>query len=313
VQAAAEVVPAEKEAAAAATVVEEQAEEAAVPRMPVVDVKVSLRRLGEPVTLFGEDDEHREGRLRRAEQAAQAARRQAQQDAEETVLRQQKAANAFPTPEAEEQRFDVQRTSSLEAIADVVRDSGKPIGELRSYLTDAAIDSHKDDPAVAVAAHRYAFAHLRLWQAVWRLRLGDFGGDPRRAPLAVREHVSQGRDLAPLMSVIESQQCPPNILKTLVDVFTHVDRGDFLAAENAYFNLALGGESWRLGIYGGTMHESAKTQRLYRGAVKHVMNNDVVRAAMVAVKRLVTEAHRHHTERCSSNRDGLDNGGRGTA
>ena len=81
---------------------------------------------------------------------------------------------------------------------------------------------------------------------------------------------------------------PATIRNPLVNVFLHVAHKQYEAAENIYFTIALGNQSWRIGAnMGGAIHTRATQEKFQRGAVSHVMNDQVARSALLAVKTIV--------------------------
>jgi hypothetical protein len=166
----------------------------------------------------------------------------------------------------------------------------KHAGGVPVWLSAENLETKEGD--VIEAAHAFAGAQINLILARWRLRLGGFGVDTRHASPPLREWLRCAADIEPLRVVIEERCCPFTMLKVITSIFIELDRGEILEAENHYFSLAIGSDPWRIGVYSGTMHERAKAMSLHRGTVKHVMNNDVVRRCMLAVKMLITEAGR---------------------
>lgn len=169
---------------------------------------------------------------------------------------------------------------------------------LSARLQAPALDP-PDSKGSLLVAHSYVAAHLRLWRARRFLRAisAEDSSTIQITPQLVRElrqFRSLAADLAPLLQVIDDRQCPLPILKCLVAVFLAVDAKRFSDAENAYYGLAIGNQSWKVGTCGGTFHERAQTQRVYRSVITHVMNHSVVRPAMHAVKLFISEAQHHH-------------------
>ena len=60
-------------------------------------------------------------------------------------------------------------------------------------------------------------------------------------------------------------------------------------AENAYGLYTMGTDKWRSGISGGSVHMRRKLEKINKVHITHVMNNPVVKAAMLTVKTLVND------------------------
>ena len=234
----------------------------------VNDAKAGLRRLGLPVTLFGESDVDRDRRL----VAALELKR----------LKEEAEASGAISSSCEESEADLvsERDAAAAALTEFLKTPNVLDLLSAEQLSTSAMDS-------VDAGHTFVRLQLKRWLANWRIRLGHFGHDPRSVPNSVRLYRQYLHNIAPLVEVLEDGVCPLQILKCLVAIFCAMEDRDFLRAENEYFALTIGNEAWKIGIYSGGQHERARTMRLHRGTVSHIMNNRVVLLAMHAVKALM--------------------------
>jgi hypothetical protein len=263
---------------------------AAVDVRPVWEVQLELRKLGEPITLFGESGADREARL---VSVLQRNAGDVVAEAASASLGGPSETNGGATSGAvdEQATFELRCRDAQTQVQTIYESTRtKHAGGVPVWLSAENLETKEGD--VIEAAHAFAGAQINLILARWRLRLGGFGVDTRHASPPLREWLRCAADIEPLRVVIEERCCPFTMLKVITSIFIELDRGEILEAENHYFSLAIGSDPWRIGVYSGTMHERAKAMSLHRGTVKHVMNNDVVRRCMLAVKMLITEAGR---------------------
>lgn len=257
-------------------------------------VQAELRRLGEPITLFAESDEARWKRLGAARGSRDAAAGSCANDASDAAGTRA-AAVATPPPASPHEQHLLDLKNARVAATAALEESARSVTAFRNDAANQPAElSEATDPEVIDRAHEFILQHVRYWLAKRQLRVLDavVGESFAMSLRAWREVHATATDLAPLEELLERRQCPPKVLKTLYEVYHHVNAGRFADADNAYFSLAIGSDAWRIGVYSGGIHERAITRRVHRGMVKHVMNNAVVRKFMLATKQLIGEAER---------------------
>ena len=104
--------------------------------------------------------------------------------------------------------------------------------------------------------------------------------------------VKSVRSLKPLREDLQDCELDTKILESLYHIFRAVEVRHYIKADEAYFNLTIGNDPWHLGVYGGGIHARKSLDRIQRGTIKRLMNNETIRDYMYAVKLLIGVASR---------------------
>lgn len=252
------------------------------PPLEVRDVKRRLRAMKQPATLFGEDVWDRFRRLR----ALQLSR----EDNSDGHNLYQKKIREIKAKHAEEDIYDYARaTLPIHAR----QSAGEPKDESGNTLNGDGVNGDssicKEDFVQGVISK-----YLRLWQAeIDALSKEERRTKTGRTQLAIYEQTRQW--LRPLEKLLRRRTLSRKILDALRDIFEAAGRREYTLAMRLYLEqLAIGKAPWPMGATQVGIHSRAAREKIGEDKIAHVMNDELTRKYIQAVKRLLTVAERHY-------------------
>ena len=274
-----------------------------------------LRLLGEPATLFAEDDKARRARLRVAQASfaiedEHAGGQQANERREvlEALAREERARR-----EKEAARLGDVSARGANAASDDVPGAGVGPGsvEISETKTENANGSELadafEDAARRVAAARDAETSHPADQIVRFLKsLLEEWQREVDANVARDEHwgrTESGRQsaanvrlcaqhLKPLFRKCAKRRLPEDLERALFLVVKRMRARDYRAAADAYVGVAIGNAAWPIGVTMVGIHERSARTKINAQTQAHAMHDEETRKFLQSVKRLMTFAQR---------------------
>ena len=274
-----------------------------------------LRLLGEPATLFAEDDKARRARLRVAQASfaiedEHAGGQQANERREvlEALAREERARR-----EKEAARLGDVSARGANAASDDVPGAGVGPGsvEISETKTENANGSELadafEDAARRVAAARDAETSHPADQIVRFLKsLLEEWQREVDANVARDEHwgrTESGRQsaanvrlcaqhLKPLFRKCAKRKLPEDLERALFLVVKRMRARDYRAAADAYVGVAIGNAAWPIGVTMVGIHERSARTKINAQTQAHAMHDEETRKFLQSVKRLMTFAQR---------------------
>ena len=284
-----------------------------------------LRLLGEPATLFAEDDAARRARLRVAQASIAVEDEHAggQQANERRAVLEALAREERARREKEAARLGGERANdgvdsragvgpgSLDASDDAraksaghARDTAEADGgggasdELTDAFADAARrvkqarDAEASHPADQVV--RFLKSLLEEWQREVDARVAS---DERWAHTEVgRQSAANVRlcaeHLKPLFRKCKKRALPADLERALFLVVKRMKARDYRAAADAYVGVAIGNAAWPIGVTMVGIHERSARTKINAQTQAHAMHDEETRKFLQSVKRLMTFAQR---------------------
>jgi pre-mRNA-splicing factor 18 len=277
-----------------------------------------LRLLGEPATLFAEDDAARRARLRVAQASVavedehaggqQANERRAVLEAlarEERARREKEAArlgdvsargaNASdavpgagvgPGSVALSETIVPNKTSDANGseLADAFEDAARRVA--------AARDAEASHPADQIV--RFLKSLLEEWQRevdanVARDERWGRTESGRQSAANVR---LCAQHLKPLFRKCAKRRLPADLERALFLVVKRMRARDYRAAADAYVGVAIGNAAWPIGVTMVGIHERSARTKINAQTQAHAMHDEETRKFLQSVKRLMTFAQR---------------------
>jgi len=99
--------------------------------------------------------------------------------------------------------------------------------------------------------------------------------------------------LRPLYKALKRQNLDEAILRSLGEIADSVIKQNYIRANDAYLQTAIGNAAWPIGVTMVGIHARTGREKLFAHNVAHVLNDEVSRKYLQAVKRLMTFAQRH--------------------
>jgi len=83
---------------------------------------------------------------------------------------------------------------------------------------------------------------------------------------------------------------PEDILNACVKIVTCLQEKNYIEANNAYYRMAIGNDPWPMGVTNVSIHERSSQEKIATNNNAHILNNDIQRKYISAIKRLMTFA-----------------------
>ena len=271
-----------------------------------------LRAIGQPATLFGEDDDARLARLRDAQSSVsvadehaggqQANERQKELRALEEYARKQRE-KASSARELAERRAAAAAAAAGDAgpsranSEETPSDADPATAALEEAFKSAAAAVAKQRAAEALEPVDQVAAYFRSLLDEWDRELGE---RPERWI-----HTEEGRQsvanarlcrahMKPLFKRIKRRELPGDIERALFLVVRAMKARDYRKAADVYVGVAIGNAAWPIGVTMVGIHERSAREKIGAQTQAHAMHDEETRKYLQSVKRLITFAQRRY-------------------
>ena len=278
-------------------------------------VQRELRRLGLPVTYFGETSVgHRLQRLQQA-QTHQSIRQLQEREADEFRLGQ---GFGIRNTYLEKDATGNDNGMSLKATDFQEDDHDRNSSKKRKDRTDAGSSNdnnnnnnkHQNHEGAATTTtpevdeddndkHKRIYKHFKGLLKQWENDLNQRSDDVKRS-LAGRNEtkkVKQCKDyIRPLFQLCKRRQLDDNMADKLYAMVLFCEEGEFVRAHDAYMDIAIGRAAWPIGVTMVGIHARTGRAKIESSNVAHVMNSELQRKYLTSVKRLLTYEQNQRTD-----------------
>ena len=272
-----------------------------------------LRLLGEPATLFAEDDAARRARLRVAQSSIvvedehaggqQANERRAVLEAlarEERIRKEKEAARLGDAPFASSSRADEGAGLGPGSDAFVSKDGGDgdDDGALAAAFAAAARRVKKARDAESAHPADQVTHFLKYLLEEWQREVdANVARDENWTRTEVgRQSAANVRlcaeHLKPLFKKCRKRALPADVERALFLVVKRMKARDYRAAADAYVGVAIGNAAWPIGVTMVGIHERSARTKINAQTQAHAMHDEETRKFLQSVKRLMTFAQR---------------------
>ncbi|KAI6239759.1 PRP18-like protein [Aphelenchoides fujianensis] len=269
-------------AATSTTVVDPAAvikEEKELPRAEVVR---RLRSRGEPILLFGESHMEAQRRLRKLEfeqpelkegwkNEFQAALRKVDDEFVEEVI---KGANRGD----QRGKHDVNMSDTTAEVSfDKIATDSIELAKMS--------DPHRDCDVI----HAFIVHILNRWGKQLNAREESIKRSPA-GKLEAGTHRQTMENLKPLITQLKTRTCNNDIRCHLCKIVALcvLDR-DYVQANNAYMEMAIGNAPWPVGVTRSGIHQRPGSAKSYVSNIAHVLNDETQRKYIHGLKRIITK------------------------
>ena len=150
---------------------------------------------------------------------------------------------------------------------------------------DGGDDDDEDDPHKKI--HKFFKSLLKQWE-----------DDLAHRPDSVK-HTAAGRNetktykqckdyIRPLFKMCKTRRLEPGIMAHILNIITYCEQGEFVKANDAYIDVAIGRAAWPIGVTMVGIHARSGREKIGSSNVAHVMNNELQRKYLTSVKRLMS-------------------------
>lgn len=258
---------------------ESESEEYILPRKEVVK---RLRERSEPILLFGETMYEAFKRLRRLEILEPEINKGLRNDFQEAlekvdqaylneILKSQGGAESEGSGKSV---HDVSVTYDETTMEDILKMAkGLGVGDLG---TDAKV----------------VLAFLKLLLQMWGHKLNEREESEKigmRGKLDSATYAQTQAYIKPLFRKLKTKSLPEDIMESLVEIVNYMLAREYVKANDAYLQMAIGNAPWPIGVTMVGIHARTGREKIFSKHVAHVLNDETQRKYIQALKRLMTK------------------------
>ncbi|CAE1167702.1 PRPF18 [Acanthosepion pharaonis] len=242
------------------------------------DVIRRLRDRGEPVRLFGETDYESYQRLKRLETL------------EPDVNKGQGFQNDFKAAldKVDQEYLNelIKTTDGAVQSNDVsVKDDGTTLEDIEKMKKELGeIDRDRDQEIVL----RFLKYILKLWGEELNSRPEE-QKRTEKGKMSSATHTQTVVYLKPLFRKLKQRKVEEDILESMVDIVKNMMDRDYIKANDAYLEMAIGNAPWPIGVTMVGIHARTGREKISSRYVAHVLNDETQRKYIQALKRLMTQ------------------------
>jgi pre-mRNA-splicing factor 18 len=106
-------------------------------------------------------------------------------------------------------------------------------------------------------------------------------------------HMQTVSYMKPLFRKLKRHDVSADILGCLIDIVKHLLKRDYLKANEAYLEMAIGNAPWPIGVTMVGIHARTGREKIFAKNVAHVLNDETQRKYIQGLKRLMTQAQKY--------------------
>nr|CAG4651722.1 EOG090X03WO [Triops cancriformis] len=254
--------------------------------MPVLSRKEVIRRLrdrNEPILLFGETEIDAVKRLRKLEILEPEINRGMRNDFQEAL---EQVDEAYVNEVLASHSTDAQKDGRPGASGDVkVHDDAMSYEEIQALAPQLDKGDHDLDVKVI---HQL----LKLILQLWGQSLNSRPEAEKRSVKGKMGSAIYGQTQAyvkPLLKKLRNKSMPDDILDSLTTITKHLLKRNYVAASDAYLQMAIGNAPWPIGVTMVGIHARTGREKIFSKHVAHVMNDETQRKYIQGLKRLMSK------------------------
>ncbi|KAJ2769203.1 hypothetical protein IWQ56_002644 [Coemansia nantahalensis] len=239
------------------------------------EVVKRLRARGEPVRLFGEDNEQRWQRLRLLELAE-----------EKTDGQQNEFRRVMAQVEAGAMLEDLRRQTNM---GDDAGEKQRQKHELLAAydVSDMSLELLRTDMD---RLHTLLYVYFKRLLYEWGDYLASRPEDERRSPegkMAAATQRQSAEYLRPLFRSLKQRKLAADVMARITEIARNMLDREYMRANDAYLQLSIGNAPWPVGVTQVGIHSRASRETINANKVAHVLNNETQRKWIQSIKRLI--------------------------
>ncbi|NWW58294.1 PRP18 factor, partial [Ifrita kowaldi] len=240
-----------------------------------------LRERGEPMRLFGETDYDAFQRLRKIEILALEVNKGLRNDLKDALDKiDQHYWNEIVGQEAgdDDTQKDLkvhEETTTIEELEALGESLGRG-------------DDHYDMDVIT--------KFLKFLLGVWAKELNareDYVKQGVQGKLISTTHKQTESYLRPLFRRLCKRTLPADIKESITDIIKFMLQREYVKANNAYLQMAIGNAPWPIGVTMVGIHARTGREKIFSKHVAHVLNDETQRKYIQGLKRLMTLCQKH--------------------
>uniref|UniRef100_A0A0K8TS61 Pre-mRNA-splicing factor 18 n=1 Tax=Tabanus bromius TaxID=304241 RepID=A0A0K8TS61_TABBR len=241
-----------------------------------------LRERSEPITLFGESEIEAFRRLRQCEISQPESNRGFRNDFQEALEQVDQAylneilSSVAPAVKSgkKSEEFMLNESVTYDSIQEMAKNIGK---------------GGKDNDMQIITTL------LQFILKLWHEQLTSYSDEKMSTKVKMARVIfTQTREyMKPLFRKLKHKTLPEDILDSLRDITKHLLNRNYIAASDAYLEMAIGNAPWPIGVTMVGIHARTGREKIFSKNVAHVMNDETQRKYIQGLKRLMTKCQEY--------------------
>jgi len=251
--------------------------------LPRKEVIRRLRDRQEPIILFGEDESEAFQRLRRLEILEPEVDRGFRNDFQEAM---EKVDQAY-LDEILKTKGTIEDGKSVNDVK--VEDEGTSIEEIKTEAEEKLGKGNDSDDAKVI------LKFLRFLMQLWGEKLNSRPEGEKtcmKGKMASATYTQTQDYIRPLFRRLKKENCPEDILEHLILIVNFMLDKNYVKANDAYLQMAIGNAPWPIGVTMVGIHARTGREKIFSRNIAHVLNDETQRKFIQALKRLMTQCQR---------------------
>jgi pre-mRNA-splicing factor 18 len=253
--------------------------------LPRKEVIKRLRERGEPILLFGESISEAFLRLKQIQISESETNRGFRNDFQEAMekLEQEYLNEMLKSKnsgnESKQKGNDVK-----------VEDVNTTIEELNNLAIN--LRKRKDDISQDC---KIICKFLKFLLGLWGKNLNSRQDKDKTSTQGKRESATYTQTqtyLKPLFKQLDGNKIAEDIFKHLVLIVKYLLERDYVKANDAYLQMAIGNSPWPIGVTMVGIHARTGREKIFSQNIAHVLNDETQRKYIQGLKRLITRCQR---------------------
>ncbi|KAM7543216.1 hypothetical protein Aperf_G00000011004 [Anoplocephala perfoliata] len=150
-----------------------------------------------------------------------------------------------------------------------------------------------NDHAAREEVSGYVLRYLKYLLSQWGTHLNQRSREVKQSYSGKMDSATYNQTLEyikPLFKLLKTKRCQDDILDSLVKVVVLLMDRNYIKANDAYLDLAIGKAPWPLGVTNHGIHQRTAQDKIHTKNVAHVLNDETQRKFIQGIKRLMTRA-----------------------
>ncbi|RWS31938.1 U5 snRNP-associated RNA splicing factor-like protein [Leptotrombidium deliense] len=251
--------------------------------LPRKEVIKRLRDRAEPILLFGETENECFERLRLLEIAEPEFNRGFRNDFQEAMEKvDQDFLNEIIQSGGRNDSDSKQKANEVK-----VEDMNTNIDEIK--MSAVNLGKKKDDSAPDCSI---IYTFLKYLLELWGKKLNSRSETQKtstQGKISSATYTQTQTYLKPLFKQLTSNKVAEDILKHLIIIVRHLLERDYVKANDAYLQMAIGNAPWPIGVTMVGIHARTGREKIFSQNIAHVLNDENQRKYIQGLKRLITQ------------------------
>lgn len=139
---------------------------------------------------------------------------------------------------------------------------------------------------------------LKFLLELWGKKLNDRSEPEKRSTqgkIGTAIYTQTQNYLKPLFKTLAKETIAEDILKHLIIIIKYMLERNYVKANDAYLQMAIGNAPWPIGVTMVGIHARTGREKIFAQNIAHVLNDETQRKYIQALKRLMTQCQKMFT------------------